>query len=277
MELNIRSKLLASFLFSTLCFSQSMKIHTRSGVTEFNLVDIDSITFFVGMTHNDSDITTALSLYFPFDGNTADVSGNGNNGSSSGALFTADKWGNPNSAYLFNGMSNFITVPNSPSLNPTDQLTITMWIRADSLLDNYMDILVKGGIATANYSNREYALYTKQHVPPYYYFELKSAGDGSGQHEMESYFYPVPGQWVFIAAVVDRKNHLMQFYSDGVLTNQVGDSYSTFNVNSSFLIIGWSEEGLSQVAPFKGAMDNLRIYTRALTASQIQFLYNSRK
>ena len=42
---------------------------------------------------------------YPFNGNAEDISGNGNNGTVYGATLTTDRFGNPNSAYNFNGSS----------------------------------------------------------------------------------------------------------------------------------------------------------------------------
>ena len=204
---------------------------------------------------------------------TTDFSGNGNNGYSPYPFFIADKWGNANSAYQFDGVDNFITVPNSASLNPMHQLTISFWLRVDSIVNNYMDILVKGGAAYNDFANREYALYVKQHISPYYYLELKSSGDSLGQHELNSGAL-LPGEWVFVTSVIDRINHMMWFYENGVVTDSVSDSYSTFNVNADSLMIGWSEENLDQHSPLLGAIDNLRIYNRALKPAEIQLLYS---
>ncbi len=219
------------------------------------------------------DVTSGLVLFYPFDGSLTDSSGNGNNGSSNFPNYVTDQWGHTHSAYQFDGNDNYITVPNSPSLNPSNQLTIALWLRVDSIVSNYMDVLVKGGPVFGYFANREYALYTKQHVFPYYYLELKSAGDSLGQHELNSLGH-VPGEWVFVTAVVDRINHVMQFYENGVATEAIEDSYSTFNVNSSSLIIGWSEENLYQHTPLLGAMDDLRIYNRALDQAEILYLYS---
>ena len=46
--------------------------------------------------------------YWPFNGNANDESGNGNNGIVNGASLTPDRIGNPNSAYSFNGVNNWI-------------------------------------------------------------------------------------------------------------------------------------------------------------------------
>lgn len=52
-----------------------------------------------------SFLTNGLTAYYPFNGNANDASGNGNNGTVNGATLTADRFGNANSAYRFNGAS----------------------------------------------------------------------------------------------------------------------------------------------------------------------------
>ena len=223
-------------------------------------------------------IISPLVLYLQFDGTLRDSSGNGNDGTATNPQYTTDPWGNPNSAYLFNGADNYITVANSPSINPAKQLTITMWLRVDSIVSNYMPVVYKGGPLSGYYfNNREYGVWTKYNIS-LWYPEFKSAGDGQGMHELDSDHHSyTPGQWNFFAFIVDRVNHRMQIYADGVLTEQTSDSYSSFNVNPYPLIIGWSEENLFEHTPLRGAMDNLRIYNRALSPARIQYLYSFHK
>lgn len=52
-------------------------------------------------------------LYFNFNGNANDVSGNNNNGTVYGATLVTDKWGNPNGAYKFDGLNDYIEVVNN--------------------------------------------------------------------------------------------------------------------------------------------------------------------
>jgi len=220
---------------------------------------------------------SGLMLYFPFDGSLYDSSGNNNHGTANYLSYTADKWENPNSAYLLNGVNNYITVPNSASLNPVHQLTIAFWLRVDSIQSNYMEIITKCGPVYGYFNNREYLIDTKQNYE-LWYPQLKSAGDGGGMHELDSghHSYYV-GQWNYFTFIVDRVNHRMQIYADGVLTEETNDSYSSFNVNSFPLIIGWSQEDLYEHTPLRAAIDNVRIYNKALTPSQVYSLYTSHK
>ena len=75
--------------------------------------------------------TNGLVGYWPFNGNANDASGNGNNGTVNGATLTADRFGNPNSAYQFNGSGsgNSITIPNSSTLNITGPMSFSLWVK----------------------------------------------------------------------------------------------------------------------------------------------------
>ena len=218
-------------------------------------------------------VDPSLALHLTFDGNLLDASNYGNNGSASNQSYTSDHLGNPNSAYLFNGSNNYVTVANRSTINPLSQVTLTLWLRVDEVQGNYMPIFVKGGPTYGYYNNREYGVWTKQNSA-LWYPQFKSAGDGSGMHECDSdhHSYNV-GQWIFFAFVVDRVNHVMQIYADGALTEEVPDSYSTISANGYPLIIGWSDESLPEHMPLKGAIDDLRIYTYSVGATDIQTLY----
>lgn len=68
--------------------------------------------------------TNGLVAWYPFNGNANDGSGNGNNGTVDGATLTTDRFGNLNSAFLFNGTSSNITVDSL--IYPTNR-TISLW------------------------------------------------------------------------------------------------------------------------------------------------------
>ena len=57
-------------------------------------------------------IANGLVAAYEFTGNANDVSGNGNNGVVNGATLTADRFGNPNSAYSFDGVDDRIVLSN---------------------------------------------------------------------------------------------------------------------------------------------------------------------
>ncbi len=74
--------------------------------------------------------TTGLVLHLPFSGNANDASGNGLHGTVHGAAPTADRFGAPNKAYSFDGISNYIDIPDNAALEPTS-LTLSVWMQFD--------------------------------------------------------------------------------------------------------------------------------------------------
>ncbi|MDP2208988.1 MAG: LamG domain-containing protein [Bacteroidota bacterium] len=226
------------------------------------------------VTWGGSSVTRGLVLYLPFDGDTKDKSGYSNHGYSDNTNYTNDPKGRSDSAYLFNGTDNYITVFNSLSINPTKQLTISLWLRFDSIQSNYTDIFAKVGPVIGYFENRQYYLAGKQNVL-LWYPQFKSAGDGQGQHELDSREKSFQvGQWIFFTFIIDRINHKMKMFANGILIKEVFDSYSTFNINSYPLLIGSSVERYYGHSPFKGAIDEFRLYNRVLSNNEIKTLYN---
>jgi hypothetical protein len=230
----------------------------------------------IHVTWGGSPVPARLMLYMPFNGTLQDSSGNGNHGTANHPSYTTDRWGNSTGAYEFNGVNNFITVPNSSSLNPFNQLSISFWYRADSITNNYSPLLTKteGGYLY-NTMAREFVLELKA-SSLYPYFKLFSAGDGGDQHEVTTLGHAMH-QWHHVVATIDRVKHVMQIWVNGVIAGSADDSYSSIYINTHPLLIGGSEEMWEAYTVPKGAMDELRMYNRALTGAQVLYLYNDTK
>ena len=85
--------------------------------------------------------TGGLVAFYPFSGNANDSSGNGINGTLNGCTLTTDRFGRPNSAYQFNGSSDYILVNNSSSF-PATAITTAFWLNRMGIgttgLENYV-------------------------------------------------------------------------------------------------------------------------------------------
>src|SRR5215469_6940919 len=92
--------------------------------TAFILFTLSSLKSF-----SQVDLSKGLMAYYPFNGNANDASGNGNNPIFNNATLTADVYGNPNSAYHFNGVDNYMEIPNSASLNMGNTISICAWVK----------------------------------------------------------------------------------------------------------------------------------------------------
>lgn len=113
--------------------------------------------FLQGQTSN------GLVLHLPFNGNVADISGNGYTVNNNGATLAPDRFGNENAAYYFDGSST-MTIDAAQNLPNVDSLgyTVSLWIKQDTAAADNGDILKygnygKGGIAI-NYKTDVYYL-----------------------------------------------------------------------------------------------------------------------
>ena len=212
--------------------------------------------------------TKGLVSYYPFDGDAKDKSGNHNDGIMHGTRPTADRKGRLNSAMLF-GEGNFITVPSSPSLNsPKDQITITAWIRVNEWYNNkwgqsaYILSKAVDDVKDVAYC---FIFFATRH-------EVNNGGIAAGNISSVSCSH-LYGGWHHVAMVSDGK--IVKVYIDGII---VGASTVANRLDrhgrGGEMFIGrnppiWGTEWLV------GAMDELRIYNRALSDDEIKAVYEA--
>ena len=89
--------------------------------------------FFSFYSTSASTLQQGLVAWYPFDGNASDISGNGNHGTVHGASISADRFGQENQAYFFDGVDDYIDLGNSTSLNPANLITVSAWVSCSSL------------------------------------------------------------------------------------------------------------------------------------------------
>ena len=78
-------------------------------------------------------VDEGLVAYWPMDGNAEDASGNGNDGTVSGATLVEDRNGNTNSAYYFDGVNDMINIGNN--VKPAFPISVSVWFK-DGDIDN---------------------------------------------------------------------------------------------------------------------------------------------
>ena len=189
--------------------------------------------------------TNGLVLHFPFNGNANDESGNGNNGTIYGPVLTSDRFGIPNSAYTFDGVDDFIDIPN---LGAYQAFTLVVWVKftATGLMNTF------GG------SNAGWYPSVNNHTGKVSWYNGASWLNSTAQIN--------DNNWHKIAYVFDNGTH--SIYIDGTLDYSNGSSNYP---NGAITQVGRIGPGQRQ---FNGAMDDIRIYDRALNQTEIQELVN---
>jgi hypothetical protein len=201
--------------------------------------------------------------WWPFNGNANDESGNGNNGTVNGATLTADRFGNNNGAYFFNGNGNYINLGNVTSLNFTSSFSMSCWISRQNLLNgNFARIIDKGiqGLSGG---------YSFDITPS---FLLRKSGFSGFEYSQSAIS---ENQWVHVLYVLDANTLNSKIYLDGVLETSTNITTLPTTTSTSFWIGGSSStNNLPPNYWFKGSIDDLAFWNRALTQQEITNLYN---
>src|SRR5580765_1767639 len=74
---------------------------------------------------------TGLIAYYPFNGNAHDETGNYHNGTVYGATLSDDRFGNPKSAYSFDGINDQIVIGKEPNFPSWDTYAVSLWFLND--------------------------------------------------------------------------------------------------------------------------------------------------
>jgi len=226
----------------------------------------------VSFTTNTINLTNGLVAYYPFTGNAGDSSGNGNHGTVNGATLTTDRFGNVNRAYSFDGTSSFIEVPDSKSLSIEGDITMAAWVYDNGPSNNYHTILTKELNGDRGY-NLSYSFYYGPGGSPTEVNKIFSGRRNGNGAQVEYKFSNQEisfNKWQYIAAVVRRD--IITFYIDGVEVgyNVFGNQFTIPMINQLVSLKIGSAGGGNQLMP--GKLDEIRIYNRALTQSEISLL-----
>ncbi len=214
------------------------------------------------------EINDGLVAYYPFNGNANDESPYANNGTVSGAVLAADRFGKPDSAYQFDGASAYILAPDAPQQHVA-AVTVSAWVRAiDAGSSGWCQepqIVFKRNSRSSNFEG--FTLRLSGGSPSYGVVGVASAGGqqvgvaGSSAVEV--------GRWVHLVLAADGSN--VSLFQDGQLAVTVATGFP-LDIGDRPLAIGFTNEWCG--GHFNGVIDDIRMYNRVLTACEILALFN---
>lgn len=221
-------------------------------------------------------IDDGLIAHYPFNNDADDETGNGYNGTVNGAIITEDRFGNPLSAYSFDGMTSYIDIGTGLDF-PCGDYAVSVWF-----LNNGAGPHVNGYgqkvISKANFFNDFHlAVYTSGHSPPYegafYWQQFQGGGSGPKGITDTSYNY-MDNQWHH--AVVNRLGSYGEMWVDGEL---IGTVNTLTNVcNNRKLYFGFTDHTdfwQQNEGHWNGKIDDIRIYDRILSDDEVLQLYST--
>jgi len=214
---------------------------------------------------NAAVVTDGLVSWWKFDEtigtNAADSQGSNDGTLTNGPAWTTTTAGAASSGALsFDGTDDYVSVPDDNSLDLTAALTVEVWIKP-----------------TADQTNASVNIIDKDSITGYrLQFEKTtniiefSVGNGTQQRFWSANGSITPGSWHHVAMTLS--GGTLRGYINSI---EVGSltGIGAITANGIDLAIGAYRDGNAEF--FKGVIDDVRIYDRALTADEIETNFNA--
>jgi hypothetical protein len=190
-------------------------------------------------------------------------------GENNGQLVNGPIWtdGYVNGGVSFDGIDDYVNVANNPNLNITGDITISAWVyfeRGGTGEDGSEQVIVAKTVNNGAFNN-PFDFRTSISAEPS--LTLVRA-DATGHDYVYSTQTMSIQQWHHVLVKVE--NNVPDFYVDGNVTGKTVESFTrTPTGNTNPVLIGRRDDGLY----FNGVIDDVRIYNIALSAEEIQQLY----
>jgi hypothetical protein len=198
------------------------------------------------------------------EGNANDFHGTNEGTLSNGATTTVGISGN---AFSFDGVNDYVNIPDSASLDLTDRVTLSAWINPSTMTfaDGFGAILTKGAWVTDYLRN--YGMFVADDGSL-----LLTYTDGSFNDfgVVSSVGLVSANKWSHVTGVIDTVAGTMQLYLNGTLVGS-GSSGGSMLANNHAVSLGAEEAGTH--FRFAGRIDEAAIYNRALNASEVTQMF----
>lgn len=207
------------------------------------------------------NLTNGLVAWYPFSGNANDVSVNGNNGTVNGATLTADRFGNANGAYGFNGSGDVIEVADIDLVDLVSDFSISSWINTSN---SDQAMLLSKHTKGSNYDGSWWlAIGADKKI---IFQGTRSTGGWGGVSSTSSIS---AFTWEHVVFNYQRSTQEWKIFRNGVLDNSGSFDFAIAN-NSRSIIIGNEGNGTQY---FNGSIDDIRIYNRVISQAEVHALY----
>lgn len=206
-----------------------------------------------------------------------DISGNNNHVKLVGTTFTTDRKGNANSAVALNGTGDYFYISESSTLNP-NALTVSLWIKPatkPTSKDDRMQIYNKSRFIGGAYEMYSSLIKLKDDVGPELTImtDIKQGGNCVGGKGWQSLPFTAPivlNTWYHLVFTYSGRSARMYFNNTLVYSTDSLPANTIDYCPGGDLKFGAQAQDLPWY--FKGAMDDIRMYKRALTAAEVEIL-----
>jgi len=240
----------------------------------FLFFSIISVSFFLVSNYVYADINTGLITYYNFDDGSGVILTDKID-SNNGTLVNGPTWvvGKIGGALSFDGVDDYIR--SDSKIGNNQSFTLACWFNARSISSTPYPVHEICGDDNVQGTPDVKGVSIRYRSNGYVYVYI-SDGNGSPKY----LYYNLGGtlnSWHHAAVTYDYSSNLARLYVDGIFHNVLGDSI-TLNGYSGFEGLGNGRFSIGREYYnfyfFDGMIDDVRVYNRALSASEITDLYN---
>ena len=215
-----------------------------------------------------SSLLTSLYAVYKAESNANDSLGTYNGTAVGGLTYTAGKSGN---AFTFNGSNAYVSLPDN-SFNFTGDFSVSTWINQSSL-PTYQMIISNQAEASGNFYGWRIWMWNNRVT-----LDLYNANSGTPSARWQTTNTLTTNQWYHIA-VTKKPNQSAKIYLNGTIDVSLvfgSNSGSLTYTSTNFSTLGVNKY-LSIVSDgfFNGKIDELNVWTKELTATEVTDLYNT--
>lgn len=245
----------------------------QNGATWSTQVDSVKNCTLCNNNNNQTCDTSGLVLCMAMDGNANDSTKYNNHGIIRGATPTIGRDGKTNSAYYFNGITNHINLGVKNILKPS-AASISVWVKPQTF-NSYIGTNSNTIIITKNPNNPSsfmegYSLSLTNRTGTTKYMAINTHQPTNNEKWFMSTQNTNLNQWTHLVLTFDFDS--IKLYVNGQLDNKIYKGFN--NVYDAFdsVVIGYSANIMNKNY-FKGDIDELKMYNRVLSSSEILNLY----
>lgn len=225
------------------------------------------------------NLRDGLIAYYPFNGNAGDSSGNDNHGTVISASLTTDRFGNANKAYSFDGTSSYINIGNKTIIKRyNSDYTISAWVYMNSFSSTSLSDILSNRVGASDGFpigiGSSVAILGSLGSDLGKFASLVKGGASTSIVTNTSALST--GQWYLVTVTFKyngNNTNEVKIYLDGVL-NKSGIHDDVPDPLSFPTYIGFNPgTNAPQAYHFDGKMDEVRMYGRILSESEVAQLY----
>lgn len=221
----------------------------------------------------DYRLSEGLVAHYPFDGDAIDYSGNNHNGTlQNGAGYGLDRRDNPNGALTLDGTDDYIHIEANNNFKPQNPLSISCWVYLE---DYHSNSIFRNDFQYGAYHGIYLIIQNGYPVPS---FGNGTTTSPNGRRSFWGDTRLELNTWYHIAAIFKNTTSILESNSEILLFINGQFQCGEYEGTATSMVYSTGTDGdigrgvVTPTEHYKGRIDELRLYNRALSSNEIKIL-----